>query len=102
MSHSIGEKPEGDGGPFGCGESEAQLYCEICARTSKLAGYADTVLSRCPPGLEFAAVRKFDFEAIWIKEKQVNARILALTRSGALRKIFQIGAVDVPCAVSAS
>jgi outer membrane protein len=53
------------------------------------------------PGLEIEAVRKFDFQAIRKKEKKVNSRMLALTRSGSLRKIFQVGAVAAACVFGA-
>src|SRR5467141_4193555 len=50
----------------------------------------------------FRVSRNMNFHAIRKKEKKVNSRMLALTRSGALSKIFQFAIVAAACAFGAS
>src|SRR5258708_33959586 len=50
----------------------------------------------------FRVSRNMNFHAIRKKEKKVNFRMLALTRSGSLRKTFQFAIIAAVCVFGAS
>src|SRR5260370_5142729 len=50
----------------------------------------------------FRVSRNMNFRAIRKKEKKVNFRMLALTRSGSLRKTFQFAIIAAVCVFGAS
>src|SRR5713226_3008789 len=50
----------------------------------------------------FRVSRNMNFHAIRKKEKKVNSRIMTLTRSGSLRKTFQVATLAAACVFGAS